>query len=154
MINKHSTLEKLAAYNYWANDQLLQHLENIPSEIPATALQLFSHLINAQVIWLSRLENIPVLLPLFETHSLAQCRELHETTSEQLQEYTVLNPPELETEIIYTNTKGEDFSNSIHDILMQVFNHGTYHRAQVARDLRQHNLEPVNTDYITYIRKK
>ncbi|MGV3587000.1 MAG: DinB family protein [Adhaeribacter sp.] len=154
MINKSSTLEKLAAYNYWANDRLLQHLENMPGEIPETSLQLFSHVINAQVIWLSRLENIPVLLPLFETHTLNQCRELHETTSEQFQEYATLNVPELETEVIYTNTKGEGFSTSIHDILMQVFNHGTYHRAQVARDLRQHNLEPINTDYITYVRSK
>jgi uncharacterized damage-inducible protein DinB len=35
-----------------------------------------------------------------------------------------------------------------------VFNHGTYHRAQVARDLRQHNLEPINTDFIFYVRQK
>ncbi|GEO04324.1 hypothetical protein AAE02nite_19880 [Adhaeribacter aerolatus] len=154
MKNELSALEKLAAYNYWANNQLLQHLENIPVDIPATALQLFSHLVNAQVIWLSRLENIPILLPLFEVHTLSQCRELHETTSEQLQEYATLNQPELEVEVIYTNTKGEDFSTSVQDILLQVFNHGTYHRAQVARDLRQHNLEPINTDYITYVRSK
>ena len=38
------------------------------------------------------------------------------------------------------------------DILIQVFNHGTYHRAQVAKDLRGNGLAPVNTDYITYVR--
>ena len=154
MANVLSTLENLAAYNNWATSRLLQHLENIANEIPETSRQLLSHIINAQVIWLSRLENIPVLLPLFEIHTLDQCRELHETTSEQLQEYAGLGPDELAVEIIYTNTKGEEFSTSVQDILIQVFNHGTYHRAQVARDLRQHNLEPINTDYITYVRNK
>lgn len=153
MIKETSTLEKLAAYNYWANDRLLKHLETLP-EVPATALQLFSHVINAQVIWLSRLENIPVLLPLFETHTVPQCRELHQTTSEQLQEYASLHQPELEVEVIYHTSTGEEFATAVQDILLQVFNHGTYHRAQVARDLRQHNLEPVNTDYITYVRRK
>ena len=57
------------------------------------------------------------------------------------------------TEVItYSNSRGEAFETSVHDILIQVFNHGTYHRAQVARDLRQHLLTPVNTDYITYVR--
>ena len=154
MANVHSTLENLAAYNNWATNQLLQHLESMAGKVPETSLQLLSHIINAQVIWLSRLENIPVLLPLFETHTLAQCRELHETTAEQLQEYASLNPDELAVEILYNNTKGEGFSTSVQDILIQVFNHGTYHRAQVARDLRQQNLEPINTDYITYVRTK
>jgi uncharacterized damage-inducible protein DinB len=54
--------------------------------------------------------------------------------------------------ITYSNSRGEAFDTSVHDILIQVFNHGTYHRAQVARDLRQQLLTPVNTDYITYVR--
>ena len=147
-----TTLEKLAAYNHWANSQLLQHLENMPGEIPETTLQLFSHVVNAQAIWLSRIKNIPTSLSPFAAQTLAQCRALHETTTQELQELAALNQPELETLITYTNTKGEGFTTSITDILTHIFNHGTYHRGQIARDLRQHNLEPINTDYIIYVR--
>lgn len=55
--------------------------------------------------------------------------------------------------IVYANTKGEAFQTAIHDIMIQVFNHGTYHRAQIACNLRQGGLEPVNTDYITFVRQ-
>jgi uncharacterized damage-inducible protein DinB len=30
--------------------------------------------------------------------------------------------------------------------------HGTYHRGQIAMQLRQQGLEPVNTDYIMFLR--
>jgi uncharacterized damage-inducible protein DinB len=152
MANTLSTLEKLAAYNYWANNRLLQHLENIHAEIPDTTLQLLSHVVNTQAIWLSRIENKPIALMPFDTHTLAQCRELHGASSQQLQTLAALTQPELAAEVNYTNTKGEGFTNSIHDILTHVFNHSTYHRAQIARDLRQNNLEPINTDYIFYVR--
>ena len=149
-----STLEKLAAYNNWANSRLLLHLENINGNIPETTLQLLSHILNAQAIWLSRVRNIKVTQAPFDTQTLAQCRHLHETTSGQLQAQAALSAPELARNITYTNTKGEEFTNSIDDILTHVINHGTYHRAQIARDLRQHNLEPINTDYIFYVRGK
>ena len=149
-----STLEKLAAYNNWANGRLLLHLENINGNIPESTLQLFSHILNAQAIWLSRVRNIKVTQAPFDNQTLAQCRHLHETTSGQLQALAALSAPELARIITYTNTKGEEFTNSIDDILTHVINHGTYHRAQIARDLRQQNLEPINTDYILYVRSK
>lgn len=52
----------------------------------------------------------------------------------------------------YSNTKGQEFSNSLYDILLHLFNHGTYHRGQIATDMRRNGLEPLNTDYITMVR--
>ena len=52
-----------------------------------------------------------------------------------------------------TNSKGETFSNKIKDILFHIINHSTYHRAQIATDLKQNGIEPINTDYIFYKRK-
>ncbi|WP_414711827.1 DinB family protein [Sphingobacterium sp. UBA1498] len=46
------------------------------------------------------------------------------------------------------------FHNKVNDILLHVFNHGTYHRAQIASEMRRNGVEPINTDYITFIRLK
>ncbi|WP_448634332.1 DinB family protein [Pedobacter panaciterrae] len=36
--------------------------------------------------------------------------------------------------------------------MLHVFNHGTYHRAQIAKEMTMHNIKPVNTDYIQFMR--
>ena len=153
MISTPSTLERLAAYNFWAYDKLLNTLESLMTAVPDKSMELLCHLVNAQVIWLSRIENNISEVGVFDSHSLAECRTLHQTSSKRLQELAALEESSLNEIISYTNTKGDYFQNSIQDILIHVFNHGTYHRAQIARDLRQNNLEPVNTDYITFVRE-
>jgi uncharacterized damage-inducible protein DinB len=147
-----TTLEKLAAYNLWANETLVNWLENIGDTVPATTLHLLSHISNAQLIWLSRIKNMAPSHGVFDDHSLPDCREMLYSSSDQLLELAAMPIIGLTQLISYTNTQGEGFETSIEDILIQVFNHGTYHRAQVAIDLRQHGLAPVNTDYITYVR--
>jgi len=39
-------------------------------------------------------------------------------------------------------------------MLLQAFTHGGYHRGQIAMQLRQQGLEPVNTDYIIWVRQR
>ena len=147
-----TTLEKLAAYNCWANEALVQCLEDIADAIPASSLHLLSHICNAQQIWLGRIKNMANIPGVFDEHSLSECRQILYGTSDQLLELAAMPTAGLTEVITYSNSRGEAFETSVHDILIQVFNHGTYHRAQVARDLRQHLLTPVNTDYITYVR--
>ncbi|QMU31067.1 DinB family protein [Adhaeribacter radiodurans] len=146
-----NTLQKLAAYTSWANQRLLEILEKFGSQIPSTSLHLFSHLLNAEIIWLARIQHLESPVQVFDEHTLAECRRLQESTFERFIGLADSLPEELETLITYKNTKGENFTTSLEDILMQVFNHGTYHRAQIARDLRQNGLEPLNTDYITFV---
>ena len=55
--------------------------------------------------------------------------------------------------IIYKNSKGIEFSNTVQDVIFHVINHSTYHRAQIASDLKANGIEPINTDYIFYKRK-
>ena len=147
------TLQKLATYTSWANQQVLETLEKLGDKVPVSSLHLYSHLLNAEVIWLARIQHLESPVQVFDDHTLTECRRVHESTFERFIGLADSSPEELEAEITYKNTKGELFTTSLEDILLQVFNHGTYHRAQIARDLRQNNLEPVNTDYITYVRK-
>jgi uncharacterized damage-inducible protein DinB len=146
------TLLKLAAYTSWANQQVLETLEKIGDQVPATSLHLYSHLLNAEVIWLARIQHLESPVQVFDDHSLAECRRVHESTFERFIGLADSSTEELETEITYKTSKGDIFTTSLEDILLHVFNHGTYHRAQIARDLRQNGFEPVNTDYIMYVR--
>jgi uncharacterized damage-inducible protein DinB len=147
-----NTLEKLAAYNCWANEVLVHSLESLSAAVPASSLHLLSHISNAQLIWLSRIENMGHAPGVFDDHDLPGCREILVNTSDQLLELAAMPATGLSQVIRYVNSKGEIFDTPVKDILIHVFNHGTYHRAQIARDLRQNAFDPVNTDYITYVR--
>ena len=52
----------------------------------------------------------------------------------------------------YRNSAGNDFDNSVGEILTHVAMHGHYHRGQIARTMRAAGREPVYTDYIGYVR--
>ena len=59
---------------------------------------------------------------------------------------------DLDATVEYTNSRGMTFTNSVFDMLMQVFTHGGYHRGQIAMEMRRAGLEPINTDYIVFLR--
>jgi len=77
---------------------------------------------------------------------------LHDQVSQELQQFVTDEPKQLSSIIEYQNSNQQRFKNSLEDILIHLFNHGTYHRAQIAMDLRQHGLEPIKTDYINFVR--
>jgi len=54
--------------------------------------------------------------------------------------------------ISYKNSSGRAFQNSVRDVLMHVALHGQYHRGQINLQLRANGMEPVNVDFITFVR--
>jgi uncharacterized damage-inducible protein DinB len=55
----------------------------------------------------------------------------------------------------YQNTKKEQFKQPIYQMMLHVFNHGTYHRGQLINMLRQLGVEKLpQTDFIVWSRKK
>ncbi|UYZ62373.1 DinB family protein [Hymenobacter weizhouensis] len=154
MIN---TIEKLGAYTVWANETLLHHLDGLVAQgatLPAGSLRLFSHVLNAQAIWLGRLTNTPSPVKVWQEHDLAGLHHWHEQTSERFHQYSIqADETELHRLITYTNSIGEGYTSQVSDILTHVPVHGNYHRAQVAKELRAAGLEPINTDFITYCRE-
>lgn len=59
----------------------------------------------------------------------------------------------LEKAIAYKNQTGAAYSTSVRDILTHVALHGQYHRGQINAMLRAAGAEPINVDYITYVRE-
>jgi uncharacterized damage-inducible protein DinB len=154
MIN---TIEKLGAYNVWANAKLLAHLDGLVAggqEIPAVCLRLFSHVLNAQHIWIARLTGTQSPVKVWQEHTLEVLHQLHEQTSERFHQMIIdADEAELFRTITYTNSVGEAYVSQVSDIMTHVPVHANYHRAQVATRLRENDLEPINTDFITYCRE-
>lgn len=154
MIN---TIAKLGAFNVWANETLLRRLDSSVAaghEAPQPALRIFSHVINAQAIWIARLTGTQSPLKVWQEHDLAGLHHWHAQTSERLRELCeTTDEAELTRHIQYTNSQGDAFDSQVSDILTHAVVHASYHRGQVATKMREAGLEPVNSDFITYCRE-
>lgn len=148
-------LKSLAEYNIWANNRLLNALHVMEQgDFCNSCMRVLSHVLNAQAIWIARITGTESPVKVWQEHTLEECRKLHERTSPKLAELVEnADEEELQRRISYTNSQGNAYINQVYDIFIHVFNHATYHRAQVAKEMRQNGLEPVNTDYITYVRE-
>jgi uncharacterized damage-inducible protein DinB len=139
-------------YDKWANSQCLKSIESARNLSPR-ALSLFSHILAAQQIWMSRIKQREHGSPWHEL-TIEECRQtLQKNYDEYLELVSWLRPEELKREIRYTDTQGKQWSANLRDILSHVANHGTYHRGQIAMLLRNDGDEPVPTDFIITARK-
>jgi uncharacterized damage-inducible protein DinB len=158
-------VQQLAAYNVWANEQLLKFLVSLPKELFTTEVNssftsLFKtvlHMWDAESIWWQRMRlsekiNRPTdnftgefgdaILSL-----LQQSRQWHEWTV-AAQEHMITH------EFIYQNSKKEQFKQPVYQVILQVCNHATYHRGQIVTMLRQLGVEKIpQTDYIVFSRR-
>lgn len=138
-------------YNYHFNQELIQLFEKEKQNIPEKSIKLLNHLINAQEIWNARILNQSISVDVWEIRPLENLKNHNETNYNQ--SISILNSIELSKKTEYKNSKGIEFSNTVQDVIFHVINHSTYHRAQIASDLKANGIEPINTDYIFYKRK-
>ncbi|MCA6078408.1 DinB family protein [Fulvivirga sedimenti] len=143
----------LFEYNDWANQRMLITLEK--NEITDQKLiLLYGHIVSAQIVWLNRIKDLPTSpFPLWEEYKV---RELWSMTEESTANWIYyLNHHKMETfeeMIFYKNSEGKKYENTIREIITQVINHSTYHRAQMAMRLKEIGIQPPSTDYIAYRR--
>jgi uncharacterized damage-inducible protein DinB len=151
-----NTLEQLLNYNRWANETILRRLEELGQSLPHSSLRLMSHIVNAQSVWSQRIKSEPLIVGVWDEHDLERCKQLNEETlrvfKAALDRLGDSPGDSLDRVMAYKTTSGAAFESTLHEIFLQVFTHGSYHRGQIAMDLRQNGLEPVNTDYIIFIR--
>ncbi|MCU9614803.1 DinB family protein [Caldibacillus lycopersici] len=147
------TIELMFDHLYWANQSMLSALIALDN-IPLEALRIYSHLLLAEKVWYNRLQkNDRTNTPIWSDLSIAQCAKLMEENTNNYRYYiTNLTQTDLHQLITYRNSKQEEFTTSIHDILTHVALHGQYHRGQINKLLRIYNEEPINVDFITFVR--
>lgn len=147
-----SQLRRMAAHLRWADLKLLDRLRT--SSEP-DAIRLMAHVVGAGRVWLTRLDGEDSShLPIWPEWNLDQISAEAEAVHDDLEEYLRrLDEALLPEPIVYRNQTGKEFSTARGDVLTHLLMHGGYHRGQIARALRQAGHEPVNTDYITWVRE-
>ena len=136
-------------YHHYFNQKLAEQLIEHEDQLTERTIPFFSHSINAQQIWNSRITE-EEQFGVHQLHSLAECRQLDKENFRKTLD--ILRNRELDEVIKYRNSKGDEFQNSIQEILFHIANHFTHHKGQIISDLRQRGIAPIVTDYIFYKR--
>ena len=143
----------LYEYDSNMNAQVLDLLQKV-NEVDARTRQVFAHLLVAKKVWITRLQggNTTGLI-IWPAMSWRDCEVLIAENQQAYLEYLQDTTDEsLIAEVPYTNSTGAVFSTSARDILTHVLIHSGYHRGQIAAAIRRQGDEPINTDYITFVR--
>ena len=137
----------------WADRKLIDLLTASPEaqQVPGV-LRLLSHVVAAERVWLLRIRDENAAdAPIWPDWNVDQIAALAAMNAEQYRE--ALDDGR-ERVVEYKNSKGTPFSTRLADILTHVALHGSSHRGQIAAALRAGGVEPINTDYITYVRSE
>ena len=145
--------QRLLAYDAWANREALLSLRASGAP-PRMALRVLSHLVGAGRLWLARLEGSRDKPPaVWPELSLEEGASGVEELARRWTGFSGLDGSGLARPVSYTNSKGEPWTSSVQDILMHVVLHGSYHRGQIASELRAAGFTPAYTDYIEAVRR-
>lgn len=158
-------LEALANYNLWANTTLTDtvlamkehlHQQHVPSSFPNLYATIL-HMWDAESIWWQRMHHHESILIPSKNFNPSVKEAVNGLISQShlwagfLKE---ARTSELEAELQYRNMKNEPFVQPLADVLIHVFNHGTYHRGQLVTLMRALGAEKIpQTDYIVWSRK-
>jgi uncharacterized damage-inducible protein DinB len=143
---------RLFAHLGWADQAVLAALRQTPAP-DQEWLTLFGHVLGSEHVWISRIEGREPRLAVWPTLTVEECAGVAQAN---LAEFLALlkrtDSDQLARSIHYRNSAGREFDSTIEDILLHVCLHGSYHRGQIARAMRQGGAVPAPTDYIGYIR--
>ena len=144
---------KMFAYDDWATRETLSSLKSCEAP-PAKSLKILSHMISATQLWLDRLKQVKQSMAVWPELSLEESERHLAGLSLSLQEYLKgLDPADYSSQVAYVNSKGEPWASSVEDILTHVLMHASYHRGQIAFELRASGQTPPYTDFIHAVRK-
>lgn len=140
----------LFQYNFMYNEKLLDLFEMEEVKISQKSKLLLSHLINAQNLWNLRILEEKHVYGVWETIPLELLRKMNQKNLDI--SIQIISRENLEKTVRYLDSKGNPFQNKLQDIIFHYLNHSTYHRAQIATEIRNSGLEPINTDFISFKR--
>lgn len=157
-------LHRLLDHMEWANRRALEAARGPENEKAMRLLrgpkneeivELLSHLLACERLWLERIETGDSAgREIWPDLSFEENEELLEQNVEAYRQLLdSLSEEDVQRKISYRNSEGREYDTPLGEILLHVFLHGTYHRGQVAARLSDGGHEPVNTDFITFVRK-
>jgi uncharacterized damage-inducible protein DinB len=159
-------LKRLAAYNIWANQKIIDVILSLPeekqlAEVPSSFNSLnrtLLHMWDAESIWWQRMKlHERFVRPSDNFKGTTQDVVNGLMSQSHLWEGWMNNVSELMLEHVfeYRNDKKEQIKMPIWQMLTHIFNHGTYHRGQLINMLRQLGTDKLpSTDFFVWCRKK
>ena len=144
-------LEKLYDHNWWAHDAIVAELRRAAPD--AETLRLLAHIVAAEHLWLSRIDDAKPRVAVWPALTLDEIAELEAENRTRFRELLARPDDTRLRRVRYRNSAGNDFENDVESILTHVAMHGHYHRGQIARTMRAAGREPVYTDYIGFVRR-
>ena len=138
-------IKEFIKYTKKADEMMIAAFADTGFSIPE-ANTLWSHVLSAQHIWAKRMLNEQPVYAVWEILLPENFETIYNVNFFMLEDIASTKFPE---EVInYANSAGEVFSSTVGEILMHVCNHGTYHRGQLAKMLKQAGYAVPLTDYI------
>ena len=151
-------MRRIIDYDGWATGRVLAAAGVAEARLRETmmvshnsAFGDLAHLLWAHRNWLSRWEgkgNVPCVEP----PDFATLRAGFAEVGEGLRAYVAARTDEDFGAILhYENTQGQPFQRELGDLVIQVVNHGTTHRAEVGAALAGLGASPGDIDYVYWV---
>jgi uncharacterized damage-inducible protein DinB len=159
-------LVQLAAYNIWASQKLIDCILTLPeekqmAELPSSFSSLYKtvlHMWDAETAWWQRMKLHEKIIVPSENFNGTMKDVTNGLTQQSSQWHEWINNATenaLDHVFQYQNSKKEQFKQPIYQMLLHVFNHGSYHRGQLVNMFRQLGVEKIpQTDFIVWSRGK
>ena len=143
------------AFNDWANGMILRSLQDsaAPSE---PAVRAFAHLLLAEKVWLQRiLEGVDNTgFDFWAGKNVVFCELLYAENKKSFGDFFAgLTEDSLGVVTVYKNSRGEEYSNTVREVLTHVFFHSTHHRGQILSHIRAGGETPPYVDFIGFLRQ-
>lgn len=155
------------AYNYWANQRLLDTCEKLTQEQflagkghsnpDASIRDTLVHAMGAHEVWLARWGGVSPtrMLAPQDFGTLALIREYWEQVEQHTNGFVQAVEENILEEVMhYTNTRGDAFAYPRWQTMLHQVNHATQHRSEVAQMLTALNYSPGELDMLGYLHEK
>lgn len=141
---------ELFQYNFDFNQEVSEILLEKAEIVTLKTTELFGHSLSAHQIWNTRVLKNQEQFLVWQIHEASDYKSIDQSNYQN--SLAIIQDYNLEEIVSYQNTKGNIFTNNIRDILFHVINHSTYHRAQIAMELKAKGIQPPLSDWILYKR--
>ena len=141
-------LQQFAAYNIWANQKIMEVILALPeekqmTEVPSSFSSLYKtvlHMWDAESAWWQRMK-LQERLVIPSENFKGNIQDVIDGMMQQSNQWMdwINNASDIALDHVfqYQNSKKEQFKQPIYQMVLHIFNHGTYHRGQLINILRQ-----------------
>ena len=146
--------QRIFHFSTVSNLQLLETLRELP-RAAAEEQRLITHVLQAEKIWLLRLDGYDTgAIDVWAALPWDDAVQLAHINGEAFHAFIArLDDALLSEKTQYSTQKGDLYKNTVADILTHVSHHGSYHRGQINRLLRENGETPLRQDFIVYARE-